>query len=91
MMNPVTESEIVKLHSALADPEFRRLLVRLAEDVNHPESKRIYRDEVAQMERERGFDVTFVEVKPGFVVKTTNLRTDEKVRKRSQRNAMIHD
>ncbi len=60
------------------DPEFRRLLGDYARDVSDPRSRALFEAETVAWERERGVKCTFLHPKPGFVVKTANLRTDEK-------------
>ncbi len=75
----MTENDLCKLDKALKSAEFRRLLCDYAREVNDDGNRARYELEVAQLERERGFEVTFLHPSPGYVVKTANLRTDEKV------------
>ncbi len=75
----MSENDLCKLDKALQSPDFRKLLVDYAREVSDPANKAIYEQEVAQAERERGFEVTFLHPTPGYVLKTANLRTDEKV------------
>ena len=68
-----------RLEAALRQEDFRRMLADYAREVGDADNRAIYEREVAQMERERGFEVTFLHPSPGYVLKTANLRNDEKV------------
>ena len=74
-----TENELSKLSDALKSEEFRRLVCQYAKDLNHPENRARYEAEIVQFEAERGVECTFLHPDPGYVIKTTNLRNDEKV------------
>ncbi|XP_025105993.1 uncharacterized protein LOC112571306 isoform X2 [Pomacea canaliculata] len=67
----LSQDEIKRLEEALKKEEFRKLLVEYAEEISNPENKRRYEEEIAQLERERGMDVTFVTPEPGYVLKTS--------------------
>ena len=66
----ITSDEVKKLEEALKKEEFRKLLVEYANEISDPENRKRYEDEITQMERERGYDVKFLNPTPGFVVKT---------------------
>ena len=67
----VTRKELKDLTECLKKEEFRQLLIEYAEEVNKPENKKIYQEEITQLEKERGVDVTFVNPQPGYVIKTS--------------------
>lgn len=74
-----TQNELDRIQNALEDGEFRELLVQYAREVSEPDNQALYEREVVALERERGYAVHFLHPKPGFVIKTTNLRNDEKI------------
>lgn len=67
----VSKEELKNLNECLKKEEFRKLLIEYAEEVTNPENRKIYQDEIAQLERERGVAVTFVNPEPGYVIKTS--------------------
>ncbi|KAK2575551.1 hypothetical protein KPH14_011269 [Odynerus spinipes] len=67
----VTKEELKSLTECLKKEEFRKLLIEYAEEVNDPENRKIYEKEIAQLEKQRGVDVTFVNPEPGYVIKTS--------------------
>jgi hypothetical protein len=42
-----------------------------AEEISDPENRKLYEQEITQMEQERGMDVQFIHPKPGHVLKTS--------------------
>ncbi|KAL8604815.1 hypothetical protein ACOMHN_028443 [Nucella lapillus] len=66
----ITHDELKRLENALKDENFRKMFCEYAEEISDPENRRQYEEEIAQMERERGMDVTFVRPEPGYVLKT---------------------
>ncbi|XP_059614177.1 protein kintoun [Phlebotomus argentipes] len=67
----LTTDEIKSLTDALQQEEFRKLLVEYCEELNDPENKRKFEEELTQLEAERGIEITFINPEPGYVVKTT--------------------
>lgn len=67
----LTTDEIKSLTDALQKEEFRKLLVEYCEELNDPENRKKFEEELTQLEAERGIDVTFINPEPGYVVKTT--------------------
>lgn len=67
----VTREELDTLTECMKKEEFRKLLLEYAEEVNDPENRSRYESEIRQLERERGVDVTFVNPRPGYVIKTS--------------------
>ncbi|KAI6646663.1 Protein kintoun-like [Oopsacas minuta] len=66
----ITSDEAKKLGDALKKEEFRNLLVEYANEISDPENRKRYEEEITQLERERGYNVKFLNPTPGFVVKT---------------------
>nr|KAG5711879.1 hypothetical protein BaRGS_026320 [Batillaria attramentaria] len=67
----LSQDEIKRLGEALKDEKFRELFREYAEEISDPENRRRYEEEIAQLERERGMDVTFIKPEPGYVLKTS--------------------
>ncbi|XP_064622308.1 protein kintoun-like [Lineus longissimus] len=67
----ITPEEVERLSTALKNEEFRKLFVEYAEEISDPDNRRKYEEEIAQMEGERGMDITFINPEPGYVLKTT--------------------
>ncbi|XP_014224549.1 protein kintoun [Trichogramma pretiosum] len=67
----VSRDEMRNLTECLKKDEFRKLLMDYAEEVNDPENRRLYEQELTQLERERGIDVTFVKPEAAYVIKTS--------------------
>ncbi|KAG7188601.1 hypothetical protein KM043_008229 [Ampulex compressa] len=67
----VTKEELKNLNECLKKEDFRKLLIEYADEVNDPKNRKIYEDEITQLEKERGVDVTFVNPEPGYVIKTS--------------------
>jgi dynein assembly factor 2 len=96
----VTRDEVNKIGEALKHKEFRQLFVDYCEEINDPENRRIYEEEITQLENERGVDITFVNPEPCYVIKTSsdgttktfiNIATNEKVDKPSHAVATSAD
>ncbi|NXO13707.1 KTU protein, partial [Oriolus oriolus] len=49
----------------------RALFAEYAAELTDPEQRRLYEEEVAALERERGVEVRFVHPTPGFVLRTS--------------------
>ncbi|XP_037359179.1 protein kintoun [Talpa occidentalis] len=63
--------EVQRLTSAFQDPEFRRMFAEYASELNDPENRRRYEEEITALERERGVEVRFVHPEPGYVLRTS--------------------
>ncbi|XP_066145013.1 protein kintoun [Euwallacea fornicatus] len=74
----LSRDEVNRLGEALKNEEFRKLLADYAEEIQDPNNRQIYEEEVKQLERERGQEVTFLHPDPGYVIKTS-LNGDQKV------------
>lgn len=67
----LSRDEVERIGQALKQEEFRKLLVDYVEEVQNPANKKLYESEIAQLEKERGNDVTFIDPQPGYVIKTS--------------------
>ena len=65
----LTRAEVDRLESALKDETFVKLLADYARELADPAKKAVYEAEIAQLEAERGYDVSFIHPKPGYVIK----------------------
>ena len=90
----LSREEIKRIETALKDEKFRKMFVEYAEEISNPENRRIYEEEIAMLENERGMDVQFVNPEPGHVLKTTvtggkkafiNICTSDKIGKPTSR------
>lgn len=67
----ITSDELNRLTNAFKSEKFRELFVEYCQELSDPENRRIYEDELRQLEAERGISVTFINPQPGFVIKTS--------------------
>lgn len=67
----LSRDEVNRLGEALKKEEFRKLLSDYVEEIQDPKNRQIYEQEVIQIERERGQEVTFLHPTPGYVIKTS--------------------
>lgn len=67
----VTEEELERFRKAFQDEEFRRMFADYMEELNDPETRKRYEEEIRQLERDRGMDVQFVYPHPGYVLLTS--------------------
>ncbi|KAF7990305.1 hypothetical protein HCN44_000110 [Aphidius gifuensis] len=67
----VTKKELNNINECLKNKEFRKLLIEYADEINNPDNRKLYQDELTQLEKERGIDIKFVNPEPGYVIKTT--------------------
>eukprot|EP00042_Codosiga_hollandica_P034668 m.244976 g.244976 ORF g.244976 m.244976 type:complete len:705 (-) comp54469_c0_seq1:57-2171(-) len=74
-----TADELQRLEAAMKDEQFRKLLVEYAREIQDPANKKLYEEEIRQMEAAQGNNVKFINPEPGFVVKTALLATQMKV------------
>nr|XP_057947364.1 protein kintoun [Doryrhamphus excisus] len=63
--------EIKSLTKAFKDEKFREMLRDYAEEIADPENRRIYEEEIAMLEQERGNNVEFVHPQPFRALKTS--------------------
>ncbi|KAH8284525.1 hypothetical protein KR018_002911 [Drosophila ironensis] len=67
----ISNEEFGRFKEALDKEEFRKLFFDYIEEIQDPANRKIYEDEITQLEKERGVHVRFVHPTPGFVVKTS--------------------
>lgn len=67
----ITTDELNRLSNAFKSEKFRELFVEYCQELSDPENRRIYEEELRQLEAERGVDVTFINPAPGFVIKAS--------------------
>ena len=62
--------EVEAIGHALRQPEFRAMLAEYAKEVSDPENQKLFREEMSELEAQRGFMATFLQPQPGYVIKT---------------------
>lgn len=67
----ITKEELDRISEALKKEEFRKLFLDYIEEIQDPQNRKRYEEEITEIERERGVEVTFIHPKPGFVIKTS--------------------
>ncbi|GFG36024.1 hypothetical protein Cfor_07916 [Coptotermes formosanus] len=88
----LTRDEVHKLGDAFKKEEFRKLLAEYAEEINDPENRKRYEEEMTELEKERGVDISFINPEPCYVIKSSvngqkkafiNICKNDKVKKPS--------
>lgn len=88
----LSRDEVERLANAMKDEQFKKLFFDYVDELQDPENVKIYQNEITQLEKERGVDVTFINPAPGYVIKTSvggekkcflNVCTNENVKKPS--------
>ena len=72
-----TRNEVQAIDKALQDPTFRAMLVDYVHDVQDNQDQ--YKEEVRKFEAQQGFNVTFLQPQPGYVIKTRVLSSADNV------------
>ncbi|KAH8413878.1 hypothetical protein KR222_011628, partial [Zaprionus bogoriensis] len=67
----ISTDEFDRIREAFKNEEFRKLFFDYVDEIQDPANRKIYEEEITQLEKERGVDITFIHPKPGFVIKTT--------------------
>ncbi|KAM7109394.1 protein kintoun [Ciconia maguari] len=67
----LSAEEAQRLQRAFRDEQFRALFAEYAAELADPEQRRLYEEEVAALERERGVEVRFVHPAAGYVLRTS--------------------
>ncbi len=70
----LTRDEMSRLGDALKDQQFRELLREYTEEISSPENRRIYEEEIARLEEQRGVSARFLHPEPHHVLKTRGAR-----------------
>ncbi|XP_074005860.1 protein kintoun [Numenius arquata] len=67
----LSAEEAERLQRAFRDEQFRALFAEYAAELADPEQRKLYEEEVAALERERGMEVRFVHPEAGYVLRTS--------------------
>lgn len=67
----LSRTDLESIQEAMKQKKFRDLLAEYCEEVRDPANQAIYQKEMTQLEKERGYDVTFINPKGGYVIKTS--------------------
>ncbi|VVC92450.1 unnamed protein product [Leptidea sinapis] len=67
----LTRSDLEALQDAMKHKNFREMLSEYCEEIRDPANQAIYQKEMTHLEKERGYDVTFLNPKAGYVIKTS--------------------
>ncbi|XP_049595353.1 protein kintoun [Syngnathus scovelli] len=67
----MTGDEIKRLTKAFKDEKFREMLNDYAQEIADPENRRIYEEEIAILEKERGNTIEFIHPKPFRALRTS--------------------
>ncbi|CAD7077051.1 unnamed protein product [Hermetia illucens] len=67
----LTRDEVENMTKAFKDETFKKMFFDYCEEIQSPENRRIFQQELTQLEAERGVDITFINPEPGFVAKTS--------------------
>lgn len=67
----LSRTDMENIQEAMKQKKFRDLLADYCEEVRDPANQAIYQKEMTQLEKERGYDVTFINPKGGYVIKTS--------------------
>lgn len=66
-----TRSDLEAIQDAMKNKKFRDLFNEYCEEVRDPANQALYQKEMTQLEKERGYDVTFINPKACYVIKTS--------------------
>lgn len=67
----LTRADLEAIQDAMKSKKFRDLLTEYCDEVRDPANQAIYQKEMTQLEKERGYDVTFINPKGSYVIKTS--------------------
>ncbi|XP_049867052.1 protein kintoun [Pectinophora gossypiella] len=67
----LTRMDLEALQDAMKSKKFRDMFNEYVEEVRDPANQALYQKEMTQLEKERGYDVTFINPKGGYVIKTS--------------------
>lgn len=73
----ITKGEFERIEEAFKNDEFKKLFFNYCEEIQDPENRKIYEQEIIQLEAERGVTVRFISPEPGFVL-TSSVDGDTK-------------
>jgi dynein assembly factor 2 len=66
----ISSREFSRINEAMKNEEFRKMFISYCEEISDPENRKLYEQEIKQLESERGVDVEFINPKgilPSFV------------------------
>ncbi|CAG9096537.1 unnamed protein product [Plutella xylostella] len=66
-----SRTDLEAIQEAMKNKKFRELLAEYCDEMRDPASQALYQKEMTQLEKERGYDVTFINPKGGYVIKTS--------------------
>lgn len=67
----LTRDDLENIQDAMKQKKFRDLLADYCQEMNDPANQALYQKEMTQLEKERGYDVKFINPKGGYVIKTS--------------------
>ncbi|XP_013182344.1 PREDICTED: protein kintoun [Papilio xuthus] len=67
----LTRTDIEAIQEAMKSKKFREMLADYCDEVRDPANQALYQKEMTQLEKERGYDITFINPKGGYVIKTS--------------------
>lgn len=67
----LSRTDLESIQEAMKQKKFRDLLAEYCDEVRDPANQAIYQKEMTQLEKERGYDVTFINPKGSYVIKTS--------------------
>lgn len=67
----LTREDLETIQDAMKSKKFRDLLADYCEEIRDPANQELYQKEMTQLEKERGYDVKFLNPKGGYVIKTS--------------------
>ncbi|MPC17320.1 Protein kintoun [Portunus trituberculatus] len=74
LLDGISNEDCTLLAKSFKDKKFRQLLCDYAKEVNDPENRKQYEEEVIEFEKERGVEAVFIHPSPGFAL---TLRGDD--------------
>ncbi|KAJ0180435.1 hypothetical protein K1T71_003839 [Dendrolimus kikuchii] len=67
----LTRCDLETIQDAMKNKKFRDMFVEYCEEVRDPANQAIFQKEMIQLEKERGYDITFINPKGSYVIKTS--------------------
>jgi len=69
----ITPAEVDRMTKAFEDPKFRELFDEYVREIENPENKARYEEDIRKMEEERGIEAKFIKPTPGHCLQTTEI------------------
>lgn len=67
----LTKTDLEAIQEAMRSKKFRDMFAEYCDEVRDPANQALYQKEMTQLEKERGYDITFINPKGGYVIKTS--------------------